>query len=94
MRGTSRDKISRKIVSGTEITKDNFFESVTDLVEVRLLHLSQQDFSEIDSVIRDKVLEGDWVLGERLKAYTSDPENYDYFCKFDLELIKKVNFLH
>lgn len=84
-----REKIKRKIANGSELNEDNFFQIVTDLAGVRLLHLYQQDFSQIDAVIREKVVDGDWVLGEQPKAYTWDPENYDYFSAFDLELIKK-----
>ncbi|MVA73345.1 (p)ppGpp synthetase [Agrobacterium vitis] len=84
-----REKITRKIKSGKEITADNLFKEVTDLAGVRIMHLFQEHFTHIDAVVRKRVADGDWVLGERARAYTWDPESAEYFVQFDLEVIQK-----
>ncbi|WP_316237006.1 RelA/SpoT domain-containing protein [Bradyrhizobium sp. SZCCHNR1015] len=84
-----RAKVIRKAAEGKSITIDDFYTKVTDLAGVRILHLFQEHFSEIDSVIRRKVDEGDWFLAERPKAYTWDPEAVAYFHRFDLEVSEK-----
>jgi putative GTP pyrophosphokinase len=88
-RGHLAEKIRRKERQGREISGENIFEELTDLAGVRILHLFQQDFAKIDSVIREKVGDGDWVLGETPKAYSWDPETVDFFGKYDLEVHKK-----
>jgi putative GTP pyrophosphokinase len=83
------EKLKRKAASGIEITEENFSERITDLAGVRVLHLFQDAFGEIDAVIRRRVADGDWVLGEKPKAYTWDPDNVAYFEQFDLEVAQK-----
>lgn len=53
------------------------------------MHLFQEHFTHIDAVVRKRVADGDWVLGERARAYTWDPESAEYFGQFDLEVIQK-----
>lgn len=84
-----RKKITRKNTNGAGINAENFFELVTDLAGVRVLHLFQENFGAIDTVIRQKIREGDWVLRERGKAYTWDPDAAKYFGSFDLEVSQK-----
>jgi len=84
-----RAKVIRKAAEGKVITINDFYSKVTDLAGVRILHLFQEHFSEIDSVIRKKVDEGDWFLAEPPKAYTWDPEAAAYFKGFDLEVSEK-----
>ena len=84
-----REKIDRKVGSGRIITPDNLFKNITDLAGVRLLLLFQADFSDIDGIIRAKINSGDWVLEERAKAYTWDPESAEFFQKFDLDVVTK-----
>lgn len=84
-----RDKIVRKASEGKIITADNLYTKVTDLAGVRILHLFQEDFRQIDLVIRKKVADGDWFLDERPKAYTWDPEAADFFREFDLDVSQK-----
>lgn len=85
-----RTKILRKLSEGVDLTTDNFFWKITDLAGVRILHLYQQEFRHIDQVIRQKVNEGDWALGEKAKAYTWDPETVEFFRSFDLEVSEKA----
>jgi len=84
------EKIRRKSQSGSEINEANLFSVVTDLAGVRVLHLFQEAFGDIDAVIRRKISDGDWTLGERPKAYTWDPDNVIYFNKFDLDVSQKA----
>lgn len=84
-----REKVKRKATDGREISPENLFDEVTDLAGVRILHLFQDDFGAIDSVIRDQIKSGDWVFAEKPKAYTWDPEAAKYFAKFDLDVAEK-----
>ena len=86
-----RKKIERKSVDGRTINAENVFKEITDLAGVRILHIFQEDFREIDRIIRDKVYEGDWHLSEIPKAYTWDPEAAAYFREFDLDVTEKVS---
>ncbi len=83
------NKIKRKITENKEINKDNFFSEFTDLAGVRILHLFQEQFGPIDAVIRERIQGGDWVLGERARAYTWDPESVQFFRQFDVDVIEK-----
>lgn len=86
------EKIRRKEAGGRNINSENLFAEVTDLSGVRILHLFQQDFAQIDEIIRSKVIEGDWVLGEKAKAYSWDPETVTFFAGFDLAVEQKDSF--
>lgn len=87
--GHLREKIIRKLESGRKINEENFFQQITDLAGVRILHLFQEDFGKIDEVVRRRVAEGDWWLAEQPKAYTWDPEAAEYFRKFNLNVQEK-----
>ena len=91
-RGHLEQKIERKRSAGRELTVENLFYQITDLAGVRILHLFQGDFEKIDAVIRAKIAEGDWVLGEKAKAYSWDPEAVSFFQKFDLQVEQKESF--
>jgi putative GTP pyrophosphokinase len=85
-----RDKIAKKVALGRVINEENLFTQITDLAGVRILHLFRDNFGDIDSVIRHKISDGDWVLSERPKAYTWDPEAAEYFAGFDLDVAEKI----
>lgn len=84
-----RQKLERKRQRGHPVTTENLFQEVTDLAGVRIIHLFQENFADIDAVIRRKIDAGDWVLGERPTAYTWDPEAAEYFGRFDLAVEQK-----
>ena len=86
------DKMRRKEVQGEPITQENVFERITDIAGVRILHLYQQDFPEIHACVQDQIKRGDWVLHERPKAYTWDPESRGFFEQFDLAVEIKESF--
>lgn len=79
------EKISRKSIEGSPITKDNFFQRVTDLIGVRILHLYQDQFGLIHQSILQKINSGDWVFAEPPKAYTWDPESQSFFKNLEIE---------
>lgn len=79
------DKIQRKRAKGEEVTTDNLFTAINDLIGVRVLHLYQEQFPEIHRAIISQVDMGEWVLVEPPKAYTWDPESKDFFEALNLE---------
>lgn len=81
-----KEKVLRKAAAGKLIDENNLFDTVTDLGGVRILHLFQEDFRYVDSLIRQKVADGDWFLFERAVANTWDPEAKIFFSEFDLEV--------
>lgn len=79
-----RDKIIRKWNEGVELTSENLFNVVNDLAGVRVLHLYQDQFEQIHSLIMSQ----DWHLKEPPVAYSWDPETTGYFQK--LGLVPKI----
>jgi ppGpp synthetase/RelA/SpoT-type nucleotidyltranferase len=73
------DKLKRKLELGIIITPDNLFSEITDFIGVRVLHLYQEQFIEINNAINEKLENGDWVLVEPAKAFTWDPESVDFY---------------
>ena len=70
-----KDKIERKHGQGREITKENLFTEITDLIGFRVLHLHQDQFPLIHEQIMKYIAEGDWIFVEPPKAFTWDPES-------------------
>jgi putative GTP pyrophosphokinase len=73
------EKLIRKLKKGKVINKDNLFQEVTDFIGVRILHLYQDQFVEINNAIQEKVENGDWLYVENPTAMTWDPESVDFF---------------
>lgn len=73
------DKLYRKMKAGKIITSDNIFAEITDLIGVRVLHLYQDQFPEINNAINKKIESGDWVFVEQPKAFTWDPESIRFY---------------
>lgn len=80
-----RDKLERKWDEKDPLTPANLFERVTDLAGVRVLHLYQDQFSELHGFIQKQLDSGDWFLRENPVAYSWDPESSDFFEKLGLE---------
>jgi len=87
-----KDKLERKLASSDEVTHENFFDKITDLAGVRVMHLYQDQFEQIHNAIMEQINKGNWVLGEQAKAYTWDPESKVFFEKFGLEVQQKESF--
>lgn len=86
------EKILRKRLQGTKITKDNFFTTITDLAGIRVLHLHQNQFSVIHSFISEKVRTKSWKLLEKPIAYTWDPESVEFYQKFKIRTSIKPSY--
>lgn len=78
------DKLQRKFDAGKTITKDNIFTEITDFIGVRVLHLHQDQFPEINSAINKKIKNGDWLFVEQPKAFTWDPESVQFYKEQDV----------
>lgn len=78
-------KLCRKLEAGIEINKDNLFEEITDFIGVRVLHLYQEQFIEINNAIQEKITNGDWLLVENPKAMTWDPESIKFYNQLNIE---------
>lgn len=84
------DKLNRKWDDGKQVTKDNFFNSITDLGGVRVLHLSHEQFYVIHSEIINNIVHyKDWVLVEQPKAYIWDKEKEDFYKGLGLDVQTK-----
>jgi len=83
--GHLEDKLNRKLEKGIVIDKDNLFSEITDFVGVRVLHLYQEQFIEINTALNEKINNGDWVLIEPIKAFTWDPESIDFYHNLGVE---------
>jgi len=86
------DKLDRKRKKNELVSLDNCFTKITDYAGVRVLHLKQDDFREIKSVIDEKINGGDWHLSEQPTAYTWDPEYEQFFIDLGCSCSRKESF--
>jgi ppGpp synthetase/RelA/SpoT-type nucleotidyltranferase len=88
-----KEKIERKeSQKGITITKDSFFNEITDLIGVRVMHLYFDQFHLIHKEIIKQVENGEWVLFEQPKAYTWDPETEELFNKLGITTTRKDSY--
>lgn len=78
-------KLYRKLETGKIINTDNLFDEITDFIGVRVLHLYQEQFIEINKAIQEKISNGDWLLVENPKAMTWDPESVKFYNQLNIE---------
>lgn len=86
------EKLERKDSAEKPITPDNFFERITDLAGVRVLHLYQQQFIDIHKAIENKIADGDWFLFEPPCAYTWDPESENFYRQLGIDFKVKDSY--
>lgn len=86
------DKLQRKFPDSDEVTTENIFEKINDLIGVRVLHLYQDQFKLIHDEIMGKISVGDWALVEDPKAYTWDPESTKIFNSLNIKTEVKDTF--
>jgi putative GTP pyrophosphokinase len=87
------EKIKRKqIQKGIEITEENLFSEVTDLIGIRILHLYFDQFHIIHQEIMKQIEQGEWVLFEEPKAYTWDPDTAELFNNLGIQTIRKDSY--
>lgn len=87
-----RQKLVRKLKSGKEITTENLFTEITDFIGVRVLHLYQDQFIEINEAIQEKISSGDWIFVEQPKAMTWDPESVEFYRGLGIETELRETF--
>lgn len=86
------NKIERKWKANDVITTENLYTKITDFAGIRVLLLHQKQFDGIKDAIEWRINKGEWVLVEKPKAYTWDPETESYFKRLGLETYKKESF--
>jgi putative GTP pyrophosphokinase len=86
------DKLTRKINENKEITVDNLFHKITDLIGIRILHLYQDQFTKIHEEIIKQVDLGEWEFFEKPKAYTWDNEAVKLYKGLGIEAIVKDQY--
>lgn len=80
-----KEKIERKNSKGSNVTKENLFTEITDLIGFRILHLYQDQFPKVHDEIMKYVAVGDWTFVEPPKAYTWDPESKIMYDRLGIE---------
>jgi putative GTP pyrophosphokinase len=75
-----------------KIDESNIFKRITDIAGVRILHLHLSQFGEIHSEILKKVCDEEFVLVEKPKAYTWDPDSECFFKSLDILTEQKESF--
>lgn len=85
-------KILRKRAEGRDINPENLLSCITDLAGLRVLHLHQNQFSEIHEFIKSKTKTKGWKLLEKPIAYTWDPDSVIYFKEFGLRTAVKPSY--
>lgn len=83
-----KDKIERKQKKGVQISQDNLFAEITDLIGLRVLHLYQDQFPIIHNEILKYIDQGDWTFVEDPKAMTWDPESKQMYD--DLKITTEI----
>ncbi len=84
------DKLNRKWDDGEEITIDNFFEKITDIGGVRVLHIYQEQFILLHNEIMNNVNKyKEWELFEQPKAYIWDKEMENFYKELGMDVQTK-----
>lgn len=78
------DKLQRKSLDSNEITLDNFFDKITDLAGIRILHLYPEQLQNIHQAIKKEIINGDLVFYENPKAYTWDIDLKSFYEQLDI----------
>jgi len=87
-----KDKIVRKKQKGIQITEENLFGEITDLIGIRVLHIYQDQFTLIHKEILNYIKQGDWVFVEEPKAMTWDPESKQMYDDLGIETEVRSTF--
>lgn len=91
------DHLEEKLIrkqneKGIEITVENLFSEVTDLIGIRVLHLYFDQFGVIHNEIMKQIENGEWTLFEPPKAYTWDPDMSDELEKLGIKATRKESY--
>lgn len=86
------DKLKRKKAEGRDVNVNNFYNEITDLAGVRILHLYSDQAAVIHKVIMQEVDNGDLVLFERPKAYTWDIDSQSFYESLKMDVLLKPSY--
>ena len=86
------DKLQRKALNGRKIVSENFFDEITDLAGIRVLHLYSEQVQIIHDAIMNEVKNGDLVLYEKPKVYTWDIDLKMYYEKLGMDTLIKPSY--
>lgn len=81
------DKIDRKEKKGILVTAENFFQEITDIAGLRILHLRSSDFVSIHNSILSMEKSGHWHFCEPPIAYSWDPEAIKRFEDLNINTV-------
>ncbi|MGI4727201.1 MAG: (p)ppGpp synthetase [Janthinobacterium lividum] len=85
-----RDKLRRQWDKGNNVNKDTFFNGITDLAGVRVLHMHQEQFPAIhEEIINNIDKYHEWVLVETPKAYIWDKEKESIYKNLNINVQTK-----
>ncbi len=73
-RASIKDKCERKEKKGVVVDGENCHSEIEDYFGVRLLHLHLDQLPKIHSFLVEQSKKGEFLFGEKPKAYTWDPE--------------------
>ncbi|MGV7167728.1 (p)ppGpp synthetase [Xanthomonas citri] len=86
------EKIKKKRIEGALVSSANIFSVMTDIYAVRLIHLYPQDIEVIHGAIIEHAAKRDWILVEKPKAYTWDPDSVSFLRSLGLKCEVKPSF--
>lgn len=92
-----KDKLNRiAIQSGKngepfDITKENLFQRVNDLGGFRIIHLHTRQIEQINTHLKQILLEQEWEIVKGPNARTWDDESREYFESIGIETSKNTN---
>jgi GTP pyrophosphokinase len=95
-----KDKLIRKCLEAKtagkpfDITQDNLFKRITDLVGFRILHLYTRQVECINKIVLALLKEEKWVLVEGPVARTWDNEYRDYFRHISMKTIESQKTMY
>jgi putative GTP pyrophosphokinase len=88
-----KEKLIRKQnEKGAQITTENLFSEITDLIGIRVLHLYFDQFKVIHDEIMKQIESGEWTLFEPPKAYTWDPDMSDELENLGIKANRKESY--
>lgn len=88
-----KEKISRKLKNGKELTPANILSAINDIAGIRVLHVHGKQFKQIHELImRHANSKTVYQLHEDPKAYTWDPDSVKYFQKLGIEVELKETY--
>jgi putative GTP pyrophosphokinase len=98
-RASIKDKCDRKARKGVVVNNENCHSEIEDYFGVRLLHLHLDQLPAIHAFLVEQSEKGEFLFGEKPKAYTWDPdfkailEGLDFQVEFKESLYTSVHYI-